>query len=521
MNSKNIAYFVLGAALVASGLYGVAVSEMQVFQPGSPIKSSEVNQNFNLLKSAVEAPIGTGRLNDGAVTLPKISIAGSAGDGKVLKLQDGKLAWADDQMGAGGGATYSAGSGLNLSGTTFSLADGGVGTGKLNTQNPPAPNQFLAFNGQGMVWAAGTSGTAGPQGPKGDKGDAGPAGAPGPKGDKGDTGPQGPSGITADGSVTTAKLANGAVTGIKLAEGAVTSSKLGDSAVISEKLAFPLFKSGPFGNSGLTVSNTTNTAGAKAIHGIGGATVGLNLNSPVGVIGESNSGYGVIGVSKSGPGVHGYSENSMGLSGFSPNGDGVRGLSNKLSGVFGQADTGPGVQGWSNSGSALIGQNNGNAETLKLTQLGNGPLIDARGAGGVTVFSVDRFGNVYSATNSYKSDRNAKTNFESVDPQAVLAKLASMPITRWNYKHDSRHIKHIGPMAQDFKAAFGLDGSDQTRINSVDVQGVALAAIQGLYQKNQALSAQNQDLESKLTNLEAHFKNLELKLESLKVGAKQ
>ena len=41
-------------------------------------------------------------------------------------------------------------------------------------------------------------------------------------------------------------------------------------------------------------------------------------------------------------------------------------------------------------------------------------------------------------------------------------------------------LRHISPIAQDFSAAFGV-GEDDTHINTVDADGVALAAIQGLY----------------------------------------
>jgi hypothetical protein len=39
----------------------------------------------------------------------------------------------------------------------------------------------------------------------------------------------------------------------------------------------------------------------------------------------------------------------------------------------------------------------------------------------------------------------------------------------------------MGPMAQDFRAAFGV-GEDDRHISTVDAEGVALAAIQGLHQ---------------------------------------
>jgi len=79
------------------------------------------------------------------------------------------------------------------------------------------------------------------------------------------------------------------------------------------------------------------------------------------------------------------------------------------------------------------------------------------------------------------SDRHVKTGFESVNARQVLEKLASLPMAKWAYTN-SPSIRHIGPVAQDFHAAFGV-GSDDKHIATVDADGVALAAIQGLNQK--------------------------------------
>jgi len=84
------------------------------------------------------------------------------------------------------------------------------------------------------------------------------------------------------------------------------------------------------------------------------------------------------------------------------------------------------------------------------------------------------------------SDRSMKDNFAAVDSTKILERVASMPIQRWNYKSQDDSIKHIGPTAQDFAAAFGV-GENDTTISTVDADGVALAAIQGLYQENQQL----------------------------------
>jgi hypothetical protein len=95
-----------------------------------------------------------------------------------------------------------------------------------------------------------------------------------------------------------------------------------------------------------------------------------------------------------------------------------------------------------------------------------------------------------------------------VDTRQVLERVSQMPMTQWNSKGQDATIQHIGPMAQDFYAAFGL-GDDNTHISTTDAQGVALAAIQGLYevvqQKDAQIAAQQQQiaaLESRMTALE-------------------
>src|SRR5207253_10920040 len=86
------------------------------------------------------------------------------------------------------------------------------------------------------------------------------------------------------------------------------------------------------------------------------------------------------------------------------------------------------------------------------------------------------------ATITPNPDRNAKTEFEPVDTAAVLKRVAALPIQQWRFKTEQPGVKHVGPMAQDFHAAFGL-GALPTAIATVDADGVALAAIQGLNQK--------------------------------------
>ena len=83
---------------------------------------------------------------------------------------------------------------------------------------------------------------------------------------------------------------------------------------------------------------------------------------------------------------------------------------------------------------------------------------------------------------SNASDKNRKTDFAEVDRLTILQKVAALPLREWRYTNETIGVKHIGPTAQDFHAAFGL-GTDDKTIGTVNADGVALAAIQGLNQK--------------------------------------
>ena len=96
------------------------------------------------------------------------------------------------------------------------------------------------------------------------------------------------------------------------------------------------------------------------------------------------------------------------------------------------------------------------------------------------------------------SDRNAKEGFEAVDRYSVLTAVAALSIERWSYKGEP--IRHLGPMAQDFAAAFGL-GADDRHIFPLDAAGVALAAIQGLHAVVEAQDARLRALERELAGL--------------------
>jgi hypothetical protein len=122
-------------------------------------------------------------------------------------------------------------------------------------------------------------------------------------------------------------------------------------------------------------------------------------------------------------------------------------------------------------------------------------------------------------TNS--SDAEGKEHMKAVDARDLLDRLSGLPVSTWNYIAEGASIRHIGPTAQDFYAAFGY-GGDETAIGTIDADGVALAAIQGLYQrvqeqeeklvaKDEQLAAQDAEiaaLEQRLAALEALVREL-------------
>ncbi|HEU5433560.1 MAG TPA: tail fiber domain-containing protein [Thermomicrobiales bacterium] len=100
------------------------------------------------------------------------------------------------------------------------------------------------------------------------------------------------------------------------------------------------------------------------------------------------------------------------------------------------------------------------------------------------------------------SDRARKRDLAGVDPADMLARTAALPIATWSYTFDDPSVRHVGPMAQDFAAAFGV-GADDRHIHPIDGQGVALAAIQGLYAEVQRLQSEQAALQARLAALEA------------------
>jgi hypothetical protein len=141
--------------------------------------------------------------------------------------------------------------------------------------------------------------------------------------------------------------------------------------------------------------------------------------------------------------------------------------------------------------------------------------FNVRAAGGVGINTTNPaatlhvIGNILaSGTITPNSDRNAKTDIAPLDTAAVLEKVTKLPIQQWRFKAEADGVRHIGPMAQDFRASFGL-GEIPTAIATIDADGVALAAIQGL---NQKLEQREASLRQELKRRDAENAKLKQRL---------
>jgi Chaperone of endosialidase len=110
------------------------------------------------------------------------------------------------------------------------------------------------------------------------------------------------------------------------------------------------------------------------------------------------------------------------------------------------------------------------------------------------------------------SDKTKKENFKPVDGEEVLRKIRGFELTSWNFiEHDPKEFRHYGPMAQDFFAAFGHDSIGQigteTTINSGDMAGILMIAVQALEKR----TAELKEKEAQIAVLAARLDALELR----------
>jgi hypothetical protein len=482
MNGSNLKYFFAGVFVVASGLWVLAVTIPNAFIPGTPIKSAEVNANFSALKNAVDplqaftaklstTPCASGQAMGGvgADGTPNcVVVSGGAGLTKVE--HDTSLAGEGTSGTPLGVAVPLA---LEKTGAkVLDLSGGGVGipnaTLRVRNTNPSSGigAEITSLGGDAALVLQKPS--AGGQLLKA----------------FGSNGGEDEFRIDDNGTVTLRKPNNTPNITLDNADGSISANSLNFPSTVAQKL------------------NLWGSPGAGYGIGIQNAAMYFRVDAPA-----------------AGGGFAWYRGGSHSDNTFDPGG-GATLMTLSRGGLL---KTTGGLETTLLDGVALSASNNSGSCTLCVSQAGSGDVIRAWGRGSIfPKFWVDTDGNVNTVAQYYgkgfnnNSDRSAKANFRGVDGLEVLQKVARLPITNWNYKTDPASVRHIGPMAQDFKAAFGLNGEDDTHINSLDAQGVALAAIQGLYRlvqekdaRIQGLEAQNQALAAKLADLERRLAALE------------
>jgi hypothetical protein len=142
----------------------------------------------------------------------------------------------------------------------------------------------------------------------------------------------------------------------------------------------------------------------------------------------------------------------------------------------------------------------------------NANRLEINGSTGAVTIS----GNLtVNGTFSNPSSRELKEGFQPVDPRTVLDKFARLPIQEWSYKSDTRKLRHVGPTVEDFQTAFGL-GTEGQYIFPMDVQGVTMTAVQGLYQLVQEKDAKIAELAQEKDAQHAQIAELQKELREIK-----
>ena len=265
-------------------------------------------------------------------------------------------------------------------------------------------------------------------------------------------------------------------------------------------------------------SNTASSSSGIGVEGVGNL-IGLyglgNSSGGYGVFGSAPHGTGVYGLSTSDIAVYGSSTSSNGVYAYSYNGEaalhadsvigrGVTAHSTHSYGIYASSDSSIGIWGQSKDQYGVIGEDSGAGTGVYGYSATGSGVYGSSTSGYAGYFN----GKVGAASFVTVSDRNAKTGFKPVDGGSVLELVSRLPITSWAFKEDPKQ-RHIGPMAQDFHAAFGLSGTDDKHINLSDAAGVSLVAIQELTKRLQEKDARIAALESMNNAFSARLAKLE------------
>jgi len=207
-----------------------------------------------------------------------------------------------------------------------------------------------------------------------------------------------------------------------------------------------------------TASGTSSTAMGSYAHAIGNNSAAMGVNTTA-------SGYSSFAIGES---TNAIGSHSM-ATGYQTSADGELSIAMGAN-VGSGGHTGSFIYGDASRSTGIV--NSANNQFMAVADGGFVMVSKADGSTGAEL----KPGNSSWTT---LSDRNAKTAAQPVDGREVLKKVAALPLNTWQYKAQEAKYRHMGPMAQDFYAAFRLGESDKG-IDTVDADGVALAAIQGL-----------------------------------------
>ncbi len=153
-----------------------------------------------------------------------------------------------------------------------------------------------------------------------------------------------------------------------------------------------------------------------------------------------------------------------------------------------------------NGGAVLILKDTSQTPRWSFGTFGAAFVVDNQANTGVELTLGSTGNMVIAGTLTQGSSRAIKTDFASLDPQEVLARVSKLPVSQWSYKTETG-VHHIGPMAEDFHQAFGL-GEDDKHIAPGDQAGVALLAVQGLNRVVQEKDKEIAELKSRIETLE-------------------
>jgi hypothetical protein len=308
----------------------------------------------------------------------------------------------------------------------------------------------------------------------------------------------------ADGTILGSKIGNSSLDSSKLQDGAVSGTKIADHAVSLAKLDV----TGATAGQSLTYDgskvawSSVNAVDAQTLNGFDWSAIFKGGNPQTG---ELNAASVVSRGDLSASGTLGAHSALIGGSAVI-GGELLAGqlIVSEVEAAFSMNDSAIYLRNFGDHNHYLVyGNVQGKASGF------DGPILAGDGGGvlGTTsdwTLSWWKNGNVGVRGSVFTgSDRNIKENFSPIDPSQILTKVLALPVDRWNYKSDPG-AQHIGPVAQDFRAAFGL-GSDDKFIATVDEEGVALAAIKGL---NQKVDENDADLRAQIKALQAELKAL-------------